>query len=217
MEGSAATPAAAAHASRLREIAADVGPKLFLTIVAAGITALLIPWINGKWQDHKQQLELRTALATDMSRAYTDVITSERFVAFGLVYSAGGKKEQVATNVNAWLTAWHDWLVEAGRLGAQLTARYGVDGIATEWKAYTPAITAYIRLGAEIPVADRPNLIEAMKTYLGANAVDWSGLEHTQKLKRFPDFKRSYTALGDRLLDRGDAIVQKELRLTPHV
>jgi hypothetical protein len=24
-------------------------------------------------------------------------------------------------------------------------------------------------------------------------------------------------ALGDRLLDRGDAIVQKELRLTPHV
>src|SRR5438874_859963 len=133
MENAAATPQVERHESRLRGIAADVGPKLFITIVAAGISALLIPWINGKWQDHKEQLELRTSIAGDMSRAYTDVIASERFVAFGLVYSPGAKQEQVATNVNAWLTAWHNWLVEAGTLDAQLTARYGVDGIAADW------------------------------------------------------------------------------------
>ena len=161
MEHTAAAPEGEAHESRLRAIAADVGPKLFITIVAAGISALLIPWITGKWQDHKQQLEVRTSLAADMSRAYTDVIASERFVAFGLVYSAGKREEQVATNVNAWLTAWHDWLVEAGTLGAQLTARYGVGGIATEWQEYIGAVSAYIRLGAEIPAAERPGLIAA--------------------------------------------------------
>jgi len=206
-----------APSSRLGAIAADVGPKLFLTVVAAGITALLIPWINGKWQDHRAQLELRTTLATDMSRAYTDVITSERFVAFGLVYSAGGKKDQVATNVNAWLAAWHNWLVEARTQGAQLTSRYGPDGIAAEWNEFIPAISAYIRLGAEIPAADRTSLIAAEQRYLGTDAVPWAGLRHLRGLKRYPDFKESYTALGDRLLDRGDLLVQKELRLSPRV
>jgi hypothetical protein len=217
MEHSAATPAAEPHVSRVRAIAEDVGPKLFITLVAAGITAVLIPWITGKWQDHKQQLELRTSLAADMSRAYTDVIASERFVAFGLVYSPGGKSEQVATNVNAWLTAWHDWLVGAGTLGAQLTARYGDDGIAAEWKEYITAVAGYVRLGAEIPIAERPGLITAEKRYLGAGAVDWRGLDHAKGLKKYADFRVSYTALGDRLLERGDALVQKELRLTPHV
>jgi hypothetical protein len=217
VEHPAAPPEAEAHGSRFRAIAGDVGPKLFLTIVAAGITALLIPWITGKWQDHKQQLELRTSIAADMSRAYTDVIASERFVAFGLVYSSGGKSDQIATNANAWLTAWHDWLVEAGTLGAQLTARYGVGGIADDWKKYSEAIAAYVRLGGEIPKADRPGLINIEKAYLGQKAVDWSGLEHTKHLKKFPDFKASYTALGDQLLARGDALVQEELSLTPHV
>lgn len=217
MAHSEAAPEAAVRQSRVRALAADVGPKLFITIVAAGITALLIPWITGKWQDHKQQLELRTSLASDMSRAYTDVITSERFVAFGLVYSAGNKQEQIATNANAWLTAWHDWLVEAGTLGAQLTARYGVGGIAEAWKEYSSAIASYIRLGAEIPAADRTHLIGVERRYFGANALDWSGLAHTRALKRYADFKRSYTALGDRLLARGDELVQEELRLTPRV
>lgn len=217
MEHPAATPEGEARESRMRAFAGDVGPKLFITIVAAGITAILIPWITGKWQDHKQQLEVRTSLASDMSRAYTDVIASERFVAFGLVYSAGKKEEQVATNVNAWLSSWHDWLVEAGTLGAQLTARYGVGGISTEWQEYIGAVSLYIRLGAEIPAIERPGVIGAAKRYVGAAGIDWSGLEHTKKLKTYPDFKSSYTALGNELLARGDALVQEELKLTPHV
>ena len=217
MEHTAATPEGAARESRMRSFAGDVGPKLFITIVAAGITALLIPWITGKWQDHKQQLEVRTSLASDMSRAYTDVIASERFVAFGLVYSAGKKEEQVATNVNAWLSSWHDWLVEAGTLGAQLTARYGAGGIATEWQDYIGAVSLYIRLGAEIPATERPGVIAAAKRYVGGTGIDWSGLEHTKKLKTYSDFKSSYTALGNELLARGDSLVQEELKLTPHV
>ncbi len=217
MEHSAARPEAATRPGRLGAFAADVGPKLFVTIVAAAITALLIPWITGKWQDHKEQLAVRTSLATEMSRSYTDVIASERFVAFGLVYSAGPKQQQIAATANAWLTAWHDWLIQAGTLEAQLTARYGADGIASDWKHYTAAVAAYIRLGAEIPAADRTSLLSDLQRYLGVDAIDWSGLRHTKKLKTFPDFKRSYTALGNRLLERGDALAQQELRLTPHV
>ena len=217
MEHSAVTPELGRHHSRLGALASDVGPKLFVTIVAAGITALLIPWITGKWQDHKEQIELRTSIAGDMSRAYTDVIVSERFVAFGLVYSAGSKSEQVTANTNAWRAAWHDWLVAAGTLGAQLTSRYGGGGIAADWRQYSSAVAAYIRLGAVIPNRDRTELIGALEQYLGPTAVAWNGLKHPSKLKSHPDFKRSYTALGDRLLGRGDELVQAELRLTPHV
>lgn len=217
MEHSAATPELERRQSRLGALAADVGPKLFVTVVAAGITALLIPWITGKWQDHKEQIELRTSIAADMSRAYTDVIVSERFVAFGLVYSAGSKSEQISSNTNAWRAAWHDWLVAAGTLGAQLTSRYGTEGIAADWKQYGTAVAAYIRLGGEIPKRDRTELIGALKQYLGPTEVEWGGLEHTSKLKSYPDFRKSYTALGDRLLGRGDELVQTELRLTPHV
>lgn len=215
-----AVPQAEEQAARRRRLSAfvgDVGPKLFVTAIAALITAVLIPRINAQWQDHKQQLELRTSLATDMSRAYTDVIMSERFVAFGLVYSSGTRAEQVATNANAWRTAWHDWLVEAGTLGAQMTARYGVDGIAAEWKEYGAQVASYIRLGAEIPAADRTALIAGLKQTLGSDAVEWSGLEHTRRLKTHPDFKRAYTHLGEWLLARGDALVQEELRLSPRV
>ena len=200
----------------LGRFAADVGPKLFVTVVAAAITAVLIPWINGKWQDHKQQLELRTQLATDMSRSYTDVIMSERFVAFGLVYSSGTRAEQVATNANAWRTAWHDWLVDAGTIGAQLTARYGASGIAGDWKEYVRLVAGYIRLGAEIPVADRATLIAELRAALPSR-VEWRGLEHSRRLKTYADFKRAYTALGDVLLVRGDELVQRELELSPRV
>ena len=133
------------------------------------------------------------------------------------MYSAGKKEEQVATNVNAWLTSWHDWLVEAGTLGAQLTARYGVGGISTEWQEYMVPFPCTSGSGAGVPATERPAVIAAAKRYVPGAGIDWSGLEHTKRLKTFPDFKSSYTALGNELLARGDALVQEELKLTPHV
>src|SRR3954471_16135470 len=154
--------------ARLRALVADVGPKLFVTIVAAGITALLIPWITGRWQDHKQQLELRTTIATDMSRAYTDVIVSRRFVTGGLVYSGSARRaENTAATQQAWTAALHEWLVQSGTIGAQLTGRYGPEGIARNWREFARAVTAYMRLGSQIPTAERAALLARQRAYVG--------------------------------------------------
>src|SRR3954451_20476216 len=162
--------------ARLRALAADGGPKLFVTIVAAALTALLIPWITGKWQDHKQQLELRTAIAGDMSRAYTGVIVSGRFVTGGLVYSGSPTKaENTAATQQAWTAALHDWLVQSGTIGAQLTGRYGAEGIAGEWHRFATAVTAYMRLGSQIPAAERAALLAQEQAY-GGDGVDWAAL-----------------------------------------
>ena len=211
-------PVEPARESRLRALAGDIGPKLFITLVAAGISALLIPWITGKWQDHKQQLELRTSLASEMSRAYTSVIITGRFVTGGLIYSGSTSKvENTATTQNAWTGSVHDWLVDSGTIQAELTGRYGVPGIATDWRTFSIAVTDYMRIGSQIPLADRRQLLERERAYVGDGLVSWSALARSHGFKHDPAFRKAYTNLGAWLLGRGDALVQQELRLSPHV
>jgi len=213
-----AAPPEAERRSRLRALGADIGPKLFITLVAAGVSALLIPWITGKWQDHKQQLELRTSLASDMSRAYTGVIVTGRFVTGGLIYSGSTSQvENTAATQTAWTTAVHDWLVDSGTIGAQLTGRYGVNGIASEWRDYAKAVTRYMRLGSQVALVDRALLLQEEKAYVGHASFAWSPLTRTKGFKNDPKFRASYTQLGAWLLGRGDALVQEELGLSPKV
>jgi hypothetical protein len=202
---------------RLGGAVADLAPKLVLTIFAAAITALLIPWITGKWQDHKQQLELRTALASDMSRAYTDVIVNGRFVARGLVYSGSeSNKVDRAASQTVWTTALHDWLVESGRLTAELSGRYPGHGITREWREYVAAVSAYMLIGAGGVPAERVEALATAREYVGENALAWGPLR-TKRPKSDLKFRASFTALGSRLIARGDTLVQEELTLDPRV
>lgn len=218
MEGIAAN-ASESRPRWWRAVAVDVGPKLFVTAVAAGISALLIPWITGNWQDHKQQLELRTTLAGEMSRAYTSVIVSGRFVAGGLVYS--GSRDKVvnrAATQQAWTRALHEWLVESGTIGAQLTGRYGPSGIARDWREFSAPVTVYMRLGSQVRRAEREDLVRREKAYVNDPAVGWRALEETrQGFKKDPAFRTAYARLGAALIGRGDALIEEELQLRPRV
>jgi hypothetical protein len=202
----------------LRGFGADVGPKLFVTLVAAGVGALLIPWITGKWQDHKQQLELRTSIAAEMSRAYTGVIITGRFVTGGLVYSGSTSKvENTAVTQNTWTGALHEWLIDSGTIESELTGRYGVSGIASEWSDFANAVTWYMRIGSQVAPEERRQLLAQEQAYLPDAAITWRSLERESGFKNDPAFRTSYTELGEQLLGRGDALVQEELHLSPRV
>ena len=207
------------HAQKTwRTFGADVAPKLFVTLVITGVTALLIPSITSKWQDHKQQLELRTSIATEMSNAYTNVIITGRFVTGGLIYSGStSKAENTAYTQNAWTTALREWLVASGTLEAQLTGRYGSDGIARTWLDYANAVTRYMRIGSQVPAAEREKLLADERAYVGRAPVNWQPLHRVAQFKRDAGFRASYTELGAFLLGRGDAIVQEELTMSPRV
>lgn len=201
-----------------RTFGSDVAPKLFVTLVITGVTALLIPSITGKWQDHKQQLELRTSLATEMSNAYTNVIITGRFVTGGLIYSgATSKAENTAYTQNAWTTALREWLVASGTLEAQLTGRYGMTGISRTWLNYARAVTRYMRIGSQVPAAEREQLLADERAYVGGAGLNWQPLHRVAQFKRAAGFRASYTELGEWLLGRGDAIVQEELTMSPRV
>jgi hypothetical protein len=204
--------------NRLRAIAGDIGPKLFITLVAAGVSALLIPWITGKWQDHKQQLELRTTLASDMSRAYTGVIVTGRFVTGGLIYSGSdSSKADTAASQTAWTGALHDWLVESGTIAAQLEGRYPSTSIAGEWRDFSAAVTTYMRIGSQVAPGQRTQLLADERAYLAGEKIDWPALTREKAFKDDPRFREAYAALGAGLMGRGDEIVQEELRLSPRV
>jgi hypothetical protein len=205
------------HGGGIRSVMSDLAPKLVLTLFAAGISALLIPSITGRWQDHKQQLELRTALASDMSHAYTDVIVNGRFVTRGLVYS-GSTVDAVnrAASQTVWSTALHDWLVESGRLTAELSGRYPGQPLTREWRGYVAAVSAYMQIGAGGVPAERLDALATARRYVGEGALDWDPLR-TKRPKSDLKFRASYTALGARLIAAGDRLVEEELTLSPRV
>jgi hypothetical protein len=206
------------HAGGIRGSLADLAPKLVLTLFAAGVSALVIPSITGKWQDRKQQIELRTSLASDMSRAYTDVIVNGRFVAGGLVYSGSTSKvENTAAAQRAWTSALHDWLVESGRLTAELTGRYPDDDIAPNWRRYVAAVTAYMRIGSQLDPDERERVLAAERAYVGDRVLDWSALTRNKGFKGDPKFRVNFAALGESLIARGDRLVEEELTLDPRV
>jgi hypothetical protein len=218
VEGTVPEPDKSPRPGRLRVFGADVAPKLFVTLVAAGVGALLIPWITGKWQDHKQQLELRTSIASEMSRAYTGVIITGRFVTGGLVYSGStSAAENTAATQNAWTGALHEWLVESGTIEAELTGRYGVSGIAAEWRDFANAVTRYMRIGSVVAPDVRQSLLDLERAYVADSALDWRSLQRATGFKKDAAFRASYMELGDQLLGRGDALVQEELHLSPRV
>ncbi len=214
----AAVPAPDTAHKTWRTFGADVAPKLFVTLVITGVTALLIPSITAKWQDHKQQLELRTSLASELGNAYTNVIITGRFVTGGLVYSGStSKAENTAYTQNAWTTALREWLVASGTLEAQLTGRYGATGIARTWLDYANAVTRYMRIGSQVPTAERERLLLDEQAYVNDPSLNWQPLHRVAQFKRAAGFRASYTEIGAWLLGRGDAIVQEELTMSPRV
>jgi hypothetical protein len=218
MEHAAEAPDEARPHGRLVRIADDVGPKLFVTLVAAGVSALLIPWITTNWQDHKQQLELRTTIATDMSRAYTSVVVTGRFVTGGLIYSGSASAaENTAATQKAWTDAMHAWLVDSGTIAAQLTGRYGSDGIASDWRDYAAAVTRYLRIGSQVTAADRTLLLAQEQAYVRDASIRWDALRRIRGFKRDRSFLDAHAQLGAWLVGRGDALVEEELGLSPRV
>ena len=189
-----------------------------ITLVAAGVSALLVPWITGKWQDHKQQLELRTTLASDMSRAYTGVIVTGRFVTGGLIYSGSDSSTaDTAASQAAWTGALHDWLVESGTIAAQLEGRYPSTPIAIEWRDFSNAVTTYMRIGSQVAPGKRKQLLADERASLAGETIDWPALTREKAFKDDPRFREAYAALGAGLMGRGDELVQEELRLSPRV
>lgn len=205
-----------------------------VTTVLGGLIALVGtvvgPMVTTKVQNYEKSLEVRTVLATDMSRSFTMAVGAGQRVASGLIYGPTGNRQQNAAIAQAAYNAGlGQWQVDGGRLTAELTARYRGEPIIQQWRLYRLAVTRFYRLSAVMPGDQRRYFVryvrsyfEQMKAFEWARSalpknVKWGALERTKRFRHHLNYRRTYDKLSASFLSLGDAFVGQIVKLHPDV
>jgi hypothetical protein len=192
--------------------------------VFALLVAFLGPELARGWQTHDKRIQVRTAIATEMSRSFTRAIGAGQRVGDGLIYGPTGDPKANAAVVQAeYNRGLGQWRIDSGRLAAELAARYPGDPIGGAWRLYTAAVVKFFRLGAGIPKPDRLRVVRELRGYLdrvrGRSRLpviapnDWQAMTRVAHFHKRPDFHRAYDKASEALLTLGDSFVQEELNL----
>jgi hypothetical protein len=203
--------------------AALVSGTLALVVALAG------PTLARKWQNHEKTLEVRTALATDMSKSFTMAVGASQRVASGLIYGpTGDRRRNKAVVQGAYNAGLGQWQVDGGRITAELSARYTDTEIRSEWKLYRLAVTRFYRLSAALPLDERRAFARDVRLYFKhvrttswapslPRKVNWAALQKSKKFKKSRAYRRTYDKLSTSFLLVGDAFVGRILQLHPQV
>jgi hypothetical protein len=218
-----------------RGVAALFHSPAIAAALLSGAIALVVafvgPMVARTWQNHEKRLEVRTILATDMSRSFTMAVGAGQRVASGLIYGPTGDRARNAAIVQAaYNSGLGQWQIDGGRITAELSARFGDDEIVQEWRSYRLAVTRFYRLSAVLPTAeDRRFLVGHVRSYFkhvegipaAASAlprnVNWKVLQRNKRFSRNLDYRRTYDKLSFSFLSLGDAFVEEVLQLDPKV
>ena len=205
---------------------------LVVATVTAGLTLVVVPLLTREWQNHEKRLNLKTAIAIDMSRSTANAVGAGRRVGTGVVYAVtADPRVNRAVIQDAYNRGFGQWQVDSGRLGAQLSARFPDDQVVGDWRRYATAVEQFYRLGAVIPKKDRLGLVRLLRLYLTpqpgwreswrAGLVNRPSAKSRSRLKEFykrrREFRKAYVEVSDTLLLLGNQLVEEVLRLSPKV
>ena len=105
-----------------------------------------------------------------------------------------------------WTSALHEWLVESGTIGAQLTGRYGSRrhraGLA---RLLARAVTRYMQSQPDPGSRDGRRCCAQERAYVGAPTTGWEGLRVSARFKQHPEFRSADAQLGHGTDRGGDA------------
>ena len=227
-----------AHSSRKhdRGMAALVQSPAVVAALLSGVLAVVVAWIgprlahNLELQNHEKALEIRTDLATDMSKSYTVAIGTAQQLASGLINGPTGDRQRNAAAVQAaYNTGLGQWLIDGSRVAAELSASYRGNAIIHQWRRYRLAVTRFYRLSAALPSFERRHLVRYVRSYLNemeavawaAPAVggnfDWRALKQTKRFRKSASYRRTYDRVSAALLSLGDAFVEQTVALHPEL
>lgn len=104
-----------------------------LLLLAAGISGLLVPYITNQWQNHQKELELKTNLVTQISKAIADIIIVSRIVQI---------PAYAYTNLS-YPNAYEQWEISKATIGSQIEAYFPENQIKQKWDNLSSAITEF--------------------------------------------------------------------------
>jgi hypothetical protein len=210
-------------------------PVVATALLGAFVTAIgwyVGPMVAQTFQNREKTFEVRTALATDMSKSFAVAVGASQRVASGLIYGpTGDRKRNAAIAQASYNAGLGQWQVDGGRINAELSARYPRNTIVHEWALYRKAVTRFYRLSAVLPPKTRPDLVARVRGYLGHmrstawakryvpadDKVNWNALRQNKKFSRSVVYRRTYDQLSSVYFALGDAFVEKMLELKPKV
>jgi hypothetical protein len=201
-----------------------------LSGLIALVAALVGPMLARSVQSHEKALEVRTTLATDMSKSFTMAVGAGQRVASGLIYGPTGDRHRNAAAVQgAYNAGLGQWQVDGGRITAELSARYTGNDIIKKWQRYRLAVTRFYRLSAALPAQQRGSFVGLVKSYFKEmkavswappavrQKVDWGALEQSKGFRSSVRYRRAYDKVSAAFLSLGDAFVEQVLTLHPEV
>jgi hypothetical protein len=155
----------------LAHVGTVVGHPLFVLLVGAALTGLLIPMITRRWQDERQNLERRAALTREINEAVATF-----FGAIQLMELTGG-----AESLSKFDEAYVDWRIKSETIRAELSAYF--DEVTDDWLTFGAAITGVYYFLKNDPGEARESTLEAYEQYLGANPEEFPTLINTPLTK----------------------------------
>lgn len=234
MSSIAASPPKETTIAKPLSLGAIVHSSAFATaLLGAIVTAFgwfVGPMVARAFANHEKSLEVKTALATDMSKSFTMAVGAGQRVASGLIYGPTGDRHKNAAVVQgAYNAGLGQWQVDGGRIGAQLAARYPRNAVIGEWRRYRLAVIRFYRLSAALPAGERASFVRRTQSYFErVKTIPWLAKAVTQKVKWTPLFqttgfrksaryRQAYDKVSSLFVSIGDAFVDEVLSLRPEV
>jgi hypothetical protein len=110
---------------------------LFLLLIGAGVTSLLIPWFTKRWENRKKELEIKMDIVSKM----TEIITYQRATA---LHAMQRKNKITDAEKEAYIEKSKKWYVESSLIGSKLQTYFPELEIRILWEDYyARALSAY--------------------------------------------------------------------------
>lgn len=170
---------------------------LLLLLVGAVISSFLIPDITRRWQDHQKELELKTALVSQITDATTSTLTEAELLATGAETKDQG---QLSARVRS---VYQDWMIKGAAIRAELEAYFPGTLLSRDWFYYYGLVHDYYLLQQSgiIPVA-KSQFWEAIRAYFDYYhiGIDWGAVEK-DPLELLPQLRTQMDELIQRILN----------------
>jgi hypothetical protein len=139
---------------------------LTLLLVGAALTNYLIPRLTSRWQDRQNEVQLKTALVSEISDASLDMLISVQYAEMG----AASQTTDDYDNAN------RRWETARMRIAARLQGYFQDEPLQAQWRALAEVISSAYALSGTHDPGFREWRIAQLKSLLPGAAVNWDTL-----------------------------------------
>ena len=118
---------------------------LFLLLIGALLTGIILPSITRKWQNYQKELDLKTELVSEMSKSLMTVLMTFEFSLFHTSNgsSAGDKASKEL------IEKLKEWQISSCVIGSKLHAYFPNDPLHKNWLKYSQEVSSFCEKGTK--------------------------------------------------------------------